>query len=137
MILRPMTIADLEAARGLWAVTEGVEIAEGDGIDELKVFLDRNPNSSHVAVADGNVVGAVLAGHDGRRGFLYHLAVAADRRGQGIGKELVRCAVGSLKNQKITRILILVARDNDEGFAFWRKQGWEDMAFAAPLGLDT
>jgi ribosomal protein S18 acetylase RimI-like enzyme len=131
-----MTAADLPPARQLWIETEGVELAEGDSVEDLKRYLLRNPGMSFVAVAGERLVGAVLAGYDGRRGLLYHLAVARDQRGAGIGRALVERLLAALKNAGAVRMLILVARDNPAGEKFWSKQGWEALTFAEPMGLD-
>jgi ribosomal protein S18 acetylase RimI-like enzyme len=132
-----MTSDDLDAVRRLWASVEGVELAEGDNVEELRRYLARNPGLSTVAVDDsGAIVGAVLCGHDGRRGLIYHLAVASPQRGRGVGRAVMRRSLAALKAEGITRVLLLVATDNADGQAFWRREGWEDMAFAQPMGLD-
>lgn len=133
---RSMRTADLVEARRLWSESEGVELAEGDSIGELMRYLSRNPEASQVAVAGSRLVGAVLAGHDGRRGLLYHLAVAKSHRGLSIGRELTTRSIEVLQRCGVRRVLILVARDNDMGREFWLKQGWEVLAFAEPMGLD-
>lgn len=134
--VRAMTAADIPAARRLWAEAEGVEVAEGDEPEALRRYLERNPGVSTVAVAGGQIVGAVLCGHDGRRGFVYHLAVGRAHRGRGVGRELMRRSLGLLKSQGIVRALLLVAADNPGGREFWLRGGWEDMPFAKPMGLD-
>lgn len=136
VVIREMTAADLSAACALWSTAEGVEVAEGDSIDELRGYLARNPQSSQVAYSGDTLVGAVLAGHDGRRGLLYHLAVDRTNRGQGLGRELVDRALATLRKQGIRRVLVLVARDNDGGRAFWLRCRFEEMTFAEPMGID-
>jgi ribosomal protein S18 acetylase RimI-like enzyme len=131
-----MAEADLPGARSIWAETEGVELAEGDSVEELKWYLQRNPEMSFVAVSDGHIVGAVLAGHDGRRGFIYHLAVAPQNRGAGLGRALVERSLVALKAAAVVRVLILVSRENVVGQTFWSKNGWEPLRFAQPMGLD-
>lgn len=131
-----MTEADLPEARRIWAETEGVELAEGDSIEELKGYLLRNPGMSHIAVSEGHTVGAILAGHDGRRGFIYHLAVARESRGAGLGRALVERSLAALKDAAVVRVLILVSRENVIGQTFWTKSGWEPLTFAQPMGLD-
>ncbi len=133
---RPMTAADLPAATALWAQAEGVELAEGDRPEQLAAYLKRNRGLSFVAepVAATALAGAVLAGHDGRRGLLYHLAVAPDQRRRGIGRALVERAVAALRADGVERVLILVARDNDAGRDFWARHGWETLASAEPMG---
>jgi len=134
--LRPMTEADLPAARALWAAADGVELAEGDSVAELTQYLRRNPGLSFVATVGGAVIGAVLAGHDGRRGYLYHLAVSREHQGRGLGRDLVARSVALLREAHITRALILVARDNESGRRFWSRQRWEPLDLAEPMGLD-
>lgn len=136
IVYRPMTVLDLTAAHRLWAEAEGIELAEGDGPLELSAYLQRNPGTSHVALKGTHLVGAVLAGHDGRRGFLYHLAVDPDLRGKGIGRELVKRSLSDLKSKGISRVLILVAQDNDRGARFWEKCGWEPLSIASPMGIN-
>lgn len=133
---RPMVPSDLPAARNLWSTSEGVELAEGDTEAELRAYLARNLGASQVAMLDGHLIGAVLAGHDGRRGLLYHLAVSPDHRGNGIGRRLVHESLRVLKDQGIRRVLILVACDNPGGREFWSRGGWESMEFAEAMGID-
>jgi len=135
-VIRPLTEADLPAARVLWTHAEGVELAEGDSEPELAAYLRRNPGASQVAFAGSRLVGAVLAGHDGRRGFVYHLAVASAARSHGLGRELVSRALAALKAQGVRRVLLLVARDNAGGRAFWVRSGWAPLEFAEPMGID-
>lgn len=125
-----MTADDLPAARRLWTETEGVELAEGDSVEELSQYLLRNPDMSFVAVAGEQLVGATLAGHDGRRGLLYHLAVSREHGGAGLGRALVTRLIAALKGAGVVRVLILVSRDNPIGEKFWSKQGWEPLTFA-------
>ena len=127
---------DLAAAQQLWATADGVELAEGDSLEELTAYLRRNPAMSFVALFGEQQVGAVLAGHDGRRGFLYHLAVAREWQGKGVGRALVQNAVAALKAAGVVRVLILVSRENARGRSFWASQGWESLALAEPMGLD-
>lgn len=135
-VLRPMRTADLRSARLLWSHAEGVELAEGDSPAELAGYLRRNPGASQVALAGKRLVGAVLAGHDGRRGFIYHLAVDPGCRGHGLGRQLVTRALAVLKKRGLRRVLLLVAQDNQAGRAFWLRCGWEDLEIAVPMGID-
>jgi ribosomal protein S18 acetylase RimI-like enzyme len=78
----------------------------------------------------------VLCGHDGRRGLIYHLAVARDHRGRGLGRRLADECLAGLRSVGIARALILVAKDNDHGRAFWIGRGFEEISGAAPYGVD-
>lgn len=131
-----MNRADIPAVHRLWSATEGVEVAEGDSPAELGRYLDRNPGLSTVAADGDRIVAAVLCGHDGRRGFVYHLAVSPDQRGRGLGRQVMQRSLAALKKEGVVRALLLVAADNEGGHAFWRREGWEDMSFATPMGLD-
>lgn len=136
VVYRSLTEADLASALALWAAADGVEVAEGDEPAQLVAYLARNPGLSQGAWRGERLVGAVLAGHDGRRGYLYHLAVANEARGKGIGRALVERALAGIAAAGVVRALILVARDNPTGRAFWLGRGWEPLDGAEPLGID-
>lgn len=133
---RSFTPSDYDAVVQLWETTEGVEVAEGDDRDTIGRYLKRNPNLSRLAVIDSRIVAAVLCGHDGRRGFIYHLAVHVDHRGKGIGQRLVDECVAGLRACGLERALILVAKDNPSGRDFWEARGFEEISGAAAFGLD-
>jgi N-acetylglutamate synthase len=133
---REFVIEDYDAAVELWNLAEGVEVAEGDSKEEIRAYLRRNPGLSRVAEENGAVVGAVLCGHDGRRGLIYHLAVAPKHHGKGIGKRLVQDCLLRLRAAGIVRALILVAGDNAKAHSFWLRTGWEDVPGAILMGID-
>ena len=130
---REFVIADYERAAALWCEVEGLEICEGDSRDEIAGYLERNPGLSRVAEENGIIVGAALCGHDGRRGWIYHLAVATEYRGKGVGKLLLDDCVRGLRAAGLKRAIILVAGDNPAGHEFWLRNGWEDIAGAIPM----
>jgi N-acetylglutamate synthase len=134
--IRSFQPEDYDAVVLLWHQSEGVEVAEGDDRASLSAYLARNPNLSRVAIRDDVIVGAVLCGHDGRRGLIYHLAVTAGARGKGLGQALVRECLSGLGACGIKRALILVAEGNDGGRAFWQAQGFEEISGATPFGID-
>lgn len=133
---RVLNETDLPAARELWSSAAGVELDVGDSVPELERYLQRNPELSQVAEAAGRMVGAVLVGHDGRRGYLYHLAVRADWQGRGVGRTLVDRSLQALKAQGIPRALILVVSDNARGAAFWQNRGWAPITSADAMYVD-
>src|SRR3989440_13076104 len=100
---REFVIDDYDAAVALWNLLEGIEVAEGDSREEIRAYLLRNPGLSRVAEENGATVGAVLCGHDGRRGLIYHLAVAPAYQGKGIGKFLVEGCIARLRDAGIVR----------------------------------
>ncbi len=133
---REFVIDDYDKAVALWNLVEGVEVAEGDSKEEIRAYLLRNPGLSRVAEENGTIVGAVLCGHDGRRGLIYHLTVAPAHHGKGIGKLLVQECVTHLRAAGIARALILVAQDNAGAHSFWLRIGWEDVPGAILMGID-
>jgi ribosomal protein S18 acetylase RimI-like enzyme len=133
---REFVIDDYDEAVAVWNLAEGVEVAEGDSKEEIRAYLLRNPGLSRVAEDNGTIVGAVLCGHDGRRGLIYHLAVVPAHHGKGIGKLLVQECVTRLRAAGIVRALILVAGDNSGAHSFWLRTGWEDVPGAMLMGID-
>jgi ribosomal protein S18 acetylase RimI-like enzyme len=125
--IREFVIADYDGAVALWNSIDGVEICEGDSHDEISEYLKRNPGLSRVVEANGEIVGAALCGHDGRRGWVYHLAVANEYRSQGVGKLLLDDCARGLREIGLKRAIILVAGDNRVGRQFWLRNGWENI----------
>ncbi|HEX7878065.1 MAG TPA: GNAT family N-acetyltransferase [Candidatus Eisenbacteria bacterium] len=123
MIVRAFLPADIPAVRELWSATDGLGFGPGDAHVELESFLARNPGLSPVAVSDDVLVGALLCGHDGRRGCLYRLAVAASHRRRGVAGQLVRHALDGLRAAGIPRALLYVLADNAPAAAFWKSIG--------------
>ena len=130
---REFVIADYEGALALWRKEEDIEICEGDSREEVHNYLKRNPGLSRVAEIDGQIVGAVLCGHDGRRGFIYHLAISPEYRGRRLGQRLLADCVRGLKAVGIPRAMILVAEKNSLGRKFWLRNGWEEIEGALPM----
>jgi ribosomal protein S18 acetylase RimI-like enzyme len=124
---RAFVMADYDDAIALWGGVEGVEICEGDSREEIAEYLQRNPGLSRVAEAEGKIVGVALCGHDGRRGWIYHLAVAETNRRQNVGKLLLDACVAGLRAAGLKRAIILVAGDNPGGHQFWLRNGWENI----------
>ncbi|MBI5774559.1 MAG: GNAT family N-acetyltransferase [Verrucomicrobia bacterium] len=125
MNIRPMQASDYDAVLALWQETEGVGLNESDARENVAAYLTRNPGMSRIATdPEGGVVGAVLCGHDGRRGYLHHLAVAARRRRSGVGLALVGACFESLRQAGIPKCNIFAYADNAAGQSFWRHTGW-------------
>jgi ribosomal-protein-serine acetyltransferase len=126
LVVRAMNPTDVREALNLWNATEGMGLSPEETEPMLAAFLARNPGLSAVARSpDGALLGAVLAGHDGRRGFLYHLAVAPTHRGKGGGRALAAFALAGLRAAGIARTSLLVYANNEAGQAFWRHLDWE------------
>jgi len=124
--VRAMTPDDLPGAIDLWANTESVGLSEGDDLPGLTRYLQRSPGCSAVSTdGEGRIIGAVIAGHDGRRGWLYHLAVEASHRGRGCARRMVEHAVTALRKEGIGRCSLFVYDWCEPALAFWQNLGAE------------
>ncbi|KQU78579.1 GCN5 family acetyltransferase [Rhizobacter sp. Root16D2] len=120
-----MTMGDYDAVIDLMKATPGVSFRDADSRDATARYLERNPGLSFVAEKDGRLVGCLMSGHDGRRGYLQHLVVLAEHRRQGIANALVDRCLAALEQLGILKSHIDVYRTNDVGQAYWESQGWE------------
>lgn len=124
-MVRLMTMEDYDEVYALWLTIKGFAIRSIDDSREgVERFLRRNPTTSVVAVEDGKIAGAILCGHDGRRGCLYHVCVAPEYRRRGIGKAMVLFCMEALKKEGINKVSLIAFTKNDIGNAFWHKVGW-------------
>jgi len=122
--VRSMSIADYDAVLDLMRQTPGVSLRDADGREATARYLARNPGLSFVAVAEGRIVGCVMCGHDGRRGYLQHLAVLPAWRRQGIAGALVQACLEALEPLGILKTHIDVLRSNTAAQAYWARRGW-------------
>jgi putative acetyltransferase len=128
LFITPMTMDDFAEVLRLWQNTEGIGLNESDTASCIARYLERNPGLSFVARLDGKIVGAVLCGHDGRRAYLHHLAVANAHRRQGIGGKLVDACLRELESLQIPKCNIFLFADNAEGESFWQHNSWNHRA---------
>ena len=123
--IRLMTPEDLPEVIRFWQEMEGIGLSESDSVPAVTAYLQRNPELSFVIRNEQEqVIGAVLCGHDGRRGYLHHLAVARDYRRMGIGRALVEKCLSSLQVLNILKCNLFLFSNNSSGQAFWREMGW-------------
>lgn len=116
---------DYEKMYALWLSCKGMGLNDtNDSKEGIKRFLDRNPETCFAACENDDIIGVILAGNDGRRGFIYHTAVSPDCRGRGVGTALVNAALEALKNLGIAKTALVVFDRNEVGNAFWEKQGF-------------
>lgn len=114
----------LDPVLDLWSRSEGVDVGS-DSPESLRQFLERNRGLSWVAMRGGLLVGAALCGHDGRRGYIHHLAVDPSARRCGIGRALVDRCLSALRRAGIGKCHVFVFRSNRFGELFWGPTGWE------------
>lgn len=123
--IAPLTMEMYPQVHALWEATEGVGLHdECDSPEGVQAYLERNPGMSFVALDGEDLVGAVLCGHDGRRGYLHHLAVAPSHRRRGIGRDLTDACLAALRSLGIRKCHLFIFSDNPDGLAFWRAVGW-------------
>ncbi|MDR2619558.1 MAG: GNAT family N-acetyltransferase [Propionibacteriaceae bacterium] len=127
MKIRNLKLTDYEAVYALWCRSAGMGLNDVDDSREgIAKYLARNPNTCFVAEAetDAGIVGAILSGHDGRRGFIYHTCVAPEMRRNGLGAQLVTAALEALRTAGISKVALVIFGHNTSGNAFWERLGF-------------
>jgi ribosomal protein S18 acetylase RimI-like enzyme len=127
MKIRNMQIEDYEAIYQLWLDTPGMGLNKvDDSREDISRFLRRNPATCFIAEIDDRLSGVILCGHDGRRAFIYHLAVVKSHQRKGIGKALLGAAMNALEAEGIAKAALVVFRSNVVGNTFWENQGFQE-----------
>jgi ribosomal protein S18 acetylase RimI-like enzyme len=124
-MIRDFTLQDYEAAAKLWKSSDNIGLSSADDSGNIERFLKRNPGMSKVAVEDGQIVGTILCGHDGRRGYLYHLCVDERYRGKGLGRRLVGTCLERLQQEGIGKCHLFIFGGNEPGSKFWQGTRWQ------------
>ena len=125
VLIRRMETSDYDQLYALWLSCKGMGLNDvDDSRAGIERYLMRNPDTSFVAQEDGRIIGAIMAGHDGRRGYIYHTAVSPEYRHRGVGSALVNAALCALESAGITKVALVVFSRNEDGNAFWEKQGF-------------
>lgn len=125
MNTRIMTINDYEQVYSLWWNTPNMGLNNlDDSKDGIEKYLVRNPNTCFVAEKGGKIIGVILSGHDGRRGYIHHTAVAESEQRSGIGTTLLSAAIEALRHEGINKVALVVFGENEKGNTFWERQGF-------------
>lgn len=125
IVIREMKIEDYEGVYALWKSIKGFGIRSMDDSKEgVERFIKRNPTTSIVAEVDGRIIGAILCGHDGRRGCFYHVCVQETYRKHGIGKQMAVEAMRALQREQINKVCLIAFKSNEVGNRFWKSVGW-------------
>ena len=137
MLIREMTIEDYEEVFAMWQTTSKRALSKADEKGQIERYLRRNAGMSQVAVVDGKIVGTVLAGHDGRRGFIHHMAVMPEYRRRQIGHSLAKKAIEKIKAEGIDKTHIFCYQNNELGQSFWRDFGFKKRDDVFVYSLDN
>ena len=125
MTIRLMTLNDYEPVYALWLATPNMGLNNLDDSKEgISKYLARNPDTCFVAESEGRITGVILCGHDGRRGYIHHTAVAGSEQRHGVGTALVNAALSALEREGINKAALVVFAKNEKGNAFWERQGF-------------
>lgn len=135
--LRVFLPTDIDAARALWQATPGLGLSAADAPAAIAQFLARNPLCSQVATCGATLVAAGLCGHDGRRGWIHHLAVDPAQRRRGLGRALLQRALSALREAGIDKCHLMVFDANRDALAFWRAVGARERVELALFSLPT
>lgn len=125
MEIRSMKIEDYDEVFAMWLITSKRALSSADSKENIEKYLNRNEGLSQVAICDGKIVGTVLSGHDGRRGFIHHMAVLPEYRRHHIGRALAEKAIQKLTDEGIEKTHIFCYKDNKTGQEFWTDFGFE------------
>ncbi|MCJ8311908.1 MAG: GNAT family N-acetyltransferase [Saccharospirillaceae bacterium] len=123
-MIREMNIDDHSLIIELFKLTPGVTIRDSDSIENTKNYLKRNPHLNFVKIIDNKIVGCVMCGHDGRRGYLQYLLILPKFRKHGIGESLFKSCIDSLQKIGILKTHIFVFKQNSLANTFWKNKGW-------------
>lgn len=133
MEIRKLSIGNYEEVYALWLSTPGMGLNDiDDSKDGIARYLARNPNTCFVALDRDKIIGAILSGHDGRRGYIYHTVVAQSEQNKGVGTALVDAALTALRGEGIHKVALVVFGRNATGNAFWEGRGFgtrEDLVY--------
>jgi ribosomal protein S18 acetylase RimI-like enzyme len=137
MEIIPFEMSRYEASYSLWAATPGIGLSASDSKEEIGSFLKRNPDLSFIALHGEEVAGTILCGHDGRRGYIYHLCVSPTFRHQGIAAALTEKSLENLRRAGIKKCHLFVLKDNSEGYDFWMHSSWHERPDLIVFSLET
>lgn len=121
--------SDYVSSFSLWKKTEGMSITKSDTLEAFDLFLESNPGLSFGAFYEDKLIATLLCGTDGRRGYIYHIAVEKEYRKKNIGSKLISLSIEALKKKGIEKCHIFVFKNNENGNAFWEKAGWKKRGY--------
>ena len=133
MTIRNMAAADYDRVYALWMSCKNMGFNDvDDSRAGIEKFLRKNPSTCLVAEENGEIIGVVLGGQDGRRGYIYHMSVAETHRRQGVAGQLLDRCLAAMREEGIAKVALLVFKRNEAGNAYWESQGFiarEDVVY--------
>jgi len=114
---------DYKELTDLWSGFTGNTMTGADSMEDFEKFLDMNADYCFSAFEKACLIGSVMAGSDGRRGYIYHLAVDGSQQGKGTGRKLMETAENALRDAGIEKAHLFIYTDNT-AIEFYEKTGW-------------
>ena len=124
LLIKKLSILNYTQALSLWRKTPGMGLSSADSKENIAGFIEKNRNLCFAAFEKDHLIGTILCGEDGRRGYLYHLAVDETHRKKGIAQELIARSLKGLKERGIQKCHLFAYKENKEGIQFWKHMGW-------------
>ena len=124
-----MNLNIYEKLMNFWKNGDELWLSDDDDYDNLKIYLERNPELNFVVIREGKIIATIKSSHDGRRGYIHHLAVKEEYRTKGIAKELVGICLKNLKKQGIKKVRVFVLDTNKSAIEFWKHIGFEEQIY--------
>jgi len=134
--IRPMQPGDITSTRRLWESMAGIALSGADEPQQLLEFLHKNAGTCFVATTDDQVIGTVGGGSNGRRSYLYHLAVDARFQRQGIGRSLMDRCLEAFRQAGPQKSHLFVVQGNEQGLRFWQRVGWKKRDDIVVMSMD-
>jgi ribosomal protein S18 acetylase RimI-like enzyme len=126
MNIRLLKLEDYAEVHQLWTHTDGMGMRSlDDSVQGIEKFLKRNPQTNFIVEENHKIIGVILCGNDGRRGYIYHTAVDRNYRRRGIGKQLVDAVINALREEEINKVALVVFAANETGNKFWKSIGFD------------
>ncbi len=127
--IKPLSLNRYDELIEFWKANKGTYVGDDDKYERLKSYLKRNPKLSFMVLDKNKIIGTIKSGHDGRRGYLHHLAVDDKYRKQGIARELVKLCLEKMSKSGIHEFRAFVFDDNAEAASFWKRYGFKEQKY--------
>lgn len=124
MQIKKFTMESYKTVLNLWKKS-GIHVGSSDTKEQLEKMLQRNPNLFLIGMVDDRIIGVVIGGFDGRRGYVHHLAIDPDYQRKGYGKKLMRDLLNEFREMGVHKIHLFIEKYNEDVVEFYENKGWE------------